>query len=93
MKLFLLSSIGERHEDRIPIGIFTSLENIMNHIHDDPNVSFTESNEIESDYDDKAVEIYVYFEDRQDGEEIDFDEQYIVESFDLDNKVNLNEAT
>ncbi len=85
MKLFLLSSIGERHEDRIPIGIFSSMENVYKYIHFQSltPVSFTESEEIESDYDDKAVEIFVNEDE----------EHYIVESFDLDDKVNLNETT
>lgn len=82
MKLFLLSKIGERHEDRIPIGIFSSMENLYEWIHKDPNVSFTESEEIESDYDNKAIEIFVNEDE----------EHYIVESFNLNNKVNLNEV-
>ena len=80
MKLFLLSKIGERHEDRIPIGISSSFDEIDKYILKSPCVSFFESQEIESD--DKAVEIFVN----------EYEEHYVVESFDLDDKV-MNEIT
>jgi len=80
VKLFLLSKIGERHEDRIPIGIFSSFDEIDKYILKSPCVSFFESQEIESD--DKAVEIFVN----------EYEEHYVVESFDLDDKV-MNEIT
>lgn len=82
MKLFLLSKIGERHEDRIPIGIFSSFDEIDKYILKSPCVSFFESQEIEFDYDNKAVEIFVN----------EYEEHYVVESFDLDDKV-MNEIT
>ena len=94
MKLFLLSSIGERHEDRIPIGIFSSFDEIDKYILKSSCVSFFESQEIESDYDDKALEIFVYYKDKDRlDEEKEYDVQYVVESFHLNNKVNLNETT
>lgn len=82
MKLFLLSSIDERHENRIPEGVFSSLENLYEWIFMNSNVSFTESKEIEGDF--ETIEIVVYF--KETDEENEHGKYYIVESFYLDKK-------
>ena len=58
--MILLSSIGERHEDRIPEGIFTSLDEVIKYLLEDPNICFVETNIEGSDYDDYATVIYCY---------------------------------
>ena len=96
MKLFLLSTIGERHEDRIPQGIFESITKIKEYLQDllsdDNDVQFTEEI-VYSDYDQTAIElrVFYYYENEAwsllDKSNIEPDEFYIIEKWDL------NEAT
>ncbi len=86
--MILLSFLGERHEDRIPEGIFTSLDEALKFILEDPNVSFIETFVVESDYDDKAVEIYWYDSSKNKSDpQKEFDGYYIAEFFNVNNRV------
>ncbi len=60
MKLLLLSTEGERHEDRLPEGIFSSLDKIKKYIAGNNTVQFREFIE-ESDYSKSAIKLYVYY--------------------------------
>ncbi len=86
--MILLSFLGERHEDRIPEGIFTSLNEAVEFILEDPNVSFIETFVVQSDYDNEAVEIYCYdhSKDKSDSQK-EFDNYYIAEFFNVNNRV------
>lgn len=85
MKLILLSSEGERHEDRIPEGIFSSLDSAINWIlKKNPN-HYIEKSIVETDYDNEATDIYLYHNswDISDDEK-EYEANYIAEYFYLD---------
>ncbi len=86
--MILLSSIGERHEDRIPEGIFTSLDEVIKYLLEDPNICFVETNIEGSDYDDYATVIYCYdyTKDKSDSQK-EYDDYYIAEYFNVNNRV------
>ena len=86
--MILLSFIGERHEDRIPEGIFTSLNEALEYILENPNVSFIETLVVRSDYDTEAVEIYCYDHSKNKSDpQKEFDSYYIAEFFHVNNRV------
>lgn len=78
MKVYLLSTIGERHEDRLPKGIFSSYESCNNYLKNlHPEAKFVSTNYSSGDYG-SGMEIDI---------EVNEEEHYIylLEEFFLDN--------
>ena len=89
MKLFLLSSIGERHEDRLPEGIFSSLEKIKEFL--TVADSFVSERLVATDYNRSAVELILFYSSKEEFEKLSEEEQneiecefYVAEQFELD---------
>jgi len=67
--MFLLSTEGERHEDRIPMKIVTSLDSAREYLKEKfPTINFLEEIS-ETDYNDNAV-LFFDTEEETAGEEI-----------------------
>ena len=85
MKLILLSSEGERHEDRIPEGIFSSLDSAINWILKKNPDHYVVKHTIQTDYDNEAIDIYVYHNSWNiSDDEKECEANFIAESFYLD---------
>lgn len=86
--MYLLSQYGERHEDRIPEGIFSSLDKIKEFL--DVKDSFIDEMSFVSDYDESAIELTVVYSSREEFDKLSEEEKcnidceiYIAEQFEL----------
>jgi hypothetical protein len=88
--MYLLSQYGERHEDRLPEGIFSSLEKIKEFL--TVTDSFVSERLVATDYDNSAVELILFYSSEEEFDKLSEEEKgkvefewYIAEQFELDN--------
>lgn len=88
--MYLLSQYGERHEDRLPEGIFSSLNKIREHL--TVENSFIDEMSFVSDYDESAISLTVVYSSREEFDKLSEEEKYniecevyIAEQFESDN--------
>lgn len=87
--MYLLSSYGERHEDRLPEGIFSSLDKIREYLTVED--SFITERLVNTDYNNSAVELILFYLSKEEFEKLSEEEQdeidcafYIAEQWELD---------
>lgn len=87
--MYLLSQYGERHEDRLPEGIFSSSDKIREFLKIED--SFIEEISVNSDYNDSAIAFTVIYSSKEEYEKLSSEAQnnveceaYIAEQFELD---------
>ena len=88
--MYLLSQYGERHEDRLPEGIFSSLDKIRYYLTVED--SFIDEMSFVSDYDESAIALTVVYSSREEFDKLSEEQKYsidcevyIAEQFELDN--------
>lgn len=64
--MYLLSQYGERHEDRLPEGIFSSLEKIKEFL--TVTDSFVSERLVATDYNRSAVELILFYSSKEEFE-------------------------
>lgn len=87
--MYLLSQYGERHEDRLPEGIFSSLNKIREYLTTED--SFIDEMLFASDYNKSAIALTVTYSSREEFDKLSEEEKYnidcdlyIAEQFELD---------
>lgn len=102
--MYLLSQYGERHEDRIPEGIFSSLDKIVNYLtkyasNEDEGDFFIDDTVVETDYDHSAIEFVILYISKDKFEELVENDKatilcdvFIVEKWKLDTNEKEKES-
>lgn len=75
--MYLLSQYGERHEDRLPEGIFSSLDKIREYLTLED--SFIDEMSFVSDYDESAIALTVVYSSREEFDKLSEEEKYNID--------------